>query len=320
MIMLLLTQFAAGATVKRNEIPSIKGLTSFIAAAECQSFTRAAAELSLSQGAISRHVREIEGHLGIRLFERIRQRVVLTEAGGLYLSYIKTPLADLAAASRKVEAFADGSILTLAVVPALATRWLLPRLPAFHKKNPRITVNVTMRQRPVDFAIELFDAAIAFDPPICPGTSPHHIMDMEIVAACSPKLMANTPIERPADIVNFPLLHKMSQPHRWPEWMAQLGVNGDFPPRRGQAFAQMSKLAEAAMAGLGIAIVPRQLFAEEFGHRRLEVFPVRPAAMNISYYMLVPERHADSDVVQTFTHWLIGEAASDVPNVRALSA
>ena len=305
--------------MKRNGIPSINGLTSFIAAAEYQSFTRAAAELSLSQGAVSRHIREVEGHLGIRLFERIRQRVVLTEAGRLYLSYVKKPLAELAAASRTVEAFADGSILSLAVVPALATRWLLPRLAVFQKKNPRITVNVTLRQRAVDFTIESFDAAIAFDPPIWPGTSAHYLMDMDMVPACCPKLLGGTPVRRPADIIKFPLLHKMSRPNRWPEWMTQLGVKGDFAPR-GQAFAQMSKLAEAAMAGLGIAILPRQMFAEEFADRRLEVFPVRLLAAKTSYYLIVPDRRADSDVVQTFAHWLVQEAAISFPTVHAMSA
>jgi len=305
--------------LKRNGIPSIRGLTSFIAAAEYQSFTRAAGELNLSQGAISRHIRELEGHLGIRLFARVRQRVVLTEAGRLYLSHVKKPLADLAAATRTVEAFSDGTILNLAVVPALATRWLLPRLPAFQKGNPRIMVHVTMRQRPVDFAIEPFDAAIAFDPPVWPGTSALHLMDMDMVPACSPKLKARRAIRTPADIAKFPLLHKMSRPSRWTDWLAETGVTIDEAPG-GQAYAQLSMLAAAAIAGLGIALLPRQMFAEEFATNRLEILPNQSAGAKTSYYLIVPERRAGSDVVQTFAAWLLAEAASDLPPVRAISA
>jgi LysR family transcriptional regulator, glycine cleavage system transcriptional activator len=305
--------------LKRGGIPSIRGLTSFIAAAEYESFTRAAGELNLSQGAISRHIRELEGHLGIRLFARIRQRVVLTEAGRLYLSYVKKPLADLAAATRSVEAFSDGTILNLAVIPGFATRWLLPRLSTFQRINRRIMVHVTMRQRPVDFEIEPFDAAIAFDPPLWPRTSTLHLMDMDMVPACSPKLKARRAIKTPADIAKFPLLHKMSRPSRWTDWLAEAGVTVDEPPR-GPAYAQMSMLAAAAIAGLGIALLPHQLFAEEFATNRLETLPSPSAAAKTSYYLIVPDRRAGSDVVQTFAAWLLAEAGSGLPAVRAISA
>lgn len=304
--------------MKRSGIPSIGGLTSFVAAAEHQSFTRAASKLNLSQGAVSRQIRELEGHLGIRLFERIRQRVVLTEAGKLYLSYVKKPLDELAVATRKVEAFSDGTVVNLAVAPTFATRWLLPRLPRFHKRNPRITVHVTMRQRRVDFAAEPFDAMLCYDPADWPGTCAHHLMDVEMVPACSPELTAERPIKTPADVVKFPLLHKISWRNRWPDWMAAAGVTSE-EPLRGRAYPQLSMLADAAVAGLGIALLPPKLFADEFADGRLEMVAGH-FGMKLSYYLVVPDARADCAAIRTLADWLLAEAGETMPMARARSA
>jgi LysR family transcriptional regulator, glycine cleavage system transcriptional activator len=298
--------------LKRNGIPSISGLTSFIAAAEYQSFTLAAGKLKLSQGAISRHIRELEGHLGTRLFERVRQRVVLTEAGKLYLLSVKKPLDELAQATRTVGAFSDGTVLNLAVVPAFATRWLLPRLPHFQKKHPHIMVHVTMRQRAVDFTKEPFDAAITFDPPPLPSTVAHHLIDTYLVPVCSPKLVDGIPINKPADIVKLTLLHKMSRPTRWPEWMAEAGVEAELA-LRGQTFPQMSMLAEAAISGLGVALLPQHVYAADLVSNRLTIIGAEFVTSKLSYYLIMPDAGAASDVMQTFAHWLMSETQIKVP-------
>jgi len=306
--------------LRRGDIPSIGGLTSFVAAAERESFTRAANDLNLSQGAVSRHIRELEGHLGIRLFDRVRQRVILTEAGRLFLAHIKQPLDELAHAARRLEAFSDGTVLKLAVVPAFAARWLLPRLPGFQKRNSGITVHVTGRQRPVDFGREPFDATIAFDPSRWAGAVVHHLIDMHMVAACSPKLNAGHFIKQPADIAKFPLLHKMSRPNRWAEWMADAGVSmGSFV--QGHSYPQLAMVAEAATAGFGIALLPYNLFQEEFETKQLELVPNQPYRTKISYYLIVPQARAGSDAMQTLTDWLIAEArGAEAPPACLLSA
>lgn len=306
--------------LKRGRIPSICGLTSFVAAAQHGSFTRAAAELNLSQGAVSRQIRELEGYLGIRLFDRVRQRALLTEAGQHYLSQIEKPLGDLEIATRKAEAFSDGTVVSIAVVPGFATRWLLPRLPAFQKKNPKIMVHVTSRQRPVDFAREPFDAALVFDPPLWPGTTAYHLMDSDMVAVCGPKLNENRVIKRPADILKFPLLHKMSRPNRWAEWLAGAGVILDDRPLKGVSYPQITALAEAAVAGLGVALLPRNLFAEELADRRLQIVANESLDSKISYYLMVSETRARSDAVQTFAQWLIAEARTRPTSADAQAA
>jgi LysR family glycine cleavage system transcriptional activator len=298
--------------LKRSDVPSIRGLTCFVAAAKYQSFTRAADQLDLSQGAVSRHIRELEGHLGIHLFERIKQRVVLTQAGREYLSHVQQPLDDLVAAARKVAAFSDGTMLHVAAVPSFAARWLLPRLPRFQKANPKISVHVTMRQRPVDFVKETFNAALCYDPPAWPGTKAHHLIDVAMVPACSPALNAKGAIKTAADILKFPLLHKMSRPLRWSEWMTAAGVTLDGP-LRGQAYQHLSALAEAAIEGFGIALLPHDLFVQEFADDKLEIVLDRADTTRISYHLMVPESTPDAGSVDTFARWLRAEAQARQP-------
>ncbi len=293
--------------MKRSRIPSIGGLTSFVAAAQHGSFTSAARELNLSQGAVSRQIRELESHLGIRLFERIRQRVVLTEAGKLYLSHVKKPLDDLAGASRKVAAFPGSTTLNLAVLPTLATRWLMPRLPGFQKENPRIMIHLMTPQSAAEFSLDPFDVAVFHCAPNWPGTIAYHLMDMDLVAVCSPKLNANGAISTPADVMKFPLLHLMARPNRWAEWMAEAGVTFDGP-LSGHSYQNSTMVAQAAVAGLGVALMPRRLFAEELDDNRLEIVGSRFPETKISYYLVLRETRASSNIVQDFARWLMMEA------------
>jgi LysR family transcriptional regulator, glycine cleavage system transcriptional activator len=293
--------------LKRGEIPSIGGLTSFVAAAQHGSFTRAAGELNLTQGAISRQIHDIESHLGIRLFERIRQRVVLTDAGKLYLSQVKKALDDLADATQRVASFSNSTILNLVAPPTFAARWLVPRLSNFQNKNPAIMVHVTTRQLPIDFAIEPFDAAIFPTLSHWPDTISHHLMEQDIVAVCSPKLNARRAIKTAADVVKFPLLHKTGIPGRWAAWMAKAGVMLDEPPH-GHAYQDVAMLAQAAVSGLGIALVPRYPVEDELADKRLEIVASRFVDMKLSYYLILPETRAGSSAIQAFAKWLIAEA------------
>jgi LysR family glycine cleavage system transcriptional activator len=308
--------------VKRGQIPSIGELTSFVAAAQHGSFTRAAAELNLTQGAVSRQIRLLESQLGVTLFERVRQRVVLTDAGKLYLSHVEKALGDLAIATRQVVAFSDNTIFNLAVLPTFATRWLIPRLVDFQQKHPKVTIHLTTRQRPVDFALEPFDAAISYGSPNWPGTIAHHLMDVEVVPVCSPALLARKKIRTPADIAGFPLVHQMSRPTRWAEWMAEAGVHLDAP-LRGHTYEQFSMIAQAAVAGIGVALLPRFLIEEELATGRLEIVSGQFLRDKASYFLIVPETRASSRAVQLFSDWLIAQARtidaapSPAPDQRA---
>jgi LysR family glycine cleavage system transcriptional activator len=300
--------------LKRGEIPSIGELTSFVVAAQHGSFTRAAGELNLTQGAISRQIRELESHLGIRLFERIRQRVVLTDAGKMYLSQVKKALDDLADATLRVASFSNSTTLNLVALPTFAARWLVPRLPNFQRANPKIMVHITARQAPIDSALEPFDAAVFHGAMHWPGTISQYLMDDDIVAVCSPKLNARRAIKTPADVVKFPLLHKMGKPNRWANWLAEVGIAPDGL-LNGHAYQNFAMVAQAAVAGLGIALLPHYLVEEDVAIKRLEIVAAEFIHMTTSYYLILPETRASASAVQAFAKWLTAEAR--IVNLRS---
>lgn len=142
---------------KRAFLPPADALIAFECAARHESFTRAAEELHLTQGAISKQIRHLEQRLGVPLFARIRQRVVLTDAGRLYLHEVRSALDQLGDATRQVMSFAGSAdVLNLAVLPTFGARWLAPRLAEFLRRTPKAALNFSIRLRPFDFTEEPF--------------------------------------------------------------------------------------------------------------------------------------------------------------------
>ena len=293
--------------MKRGEIPSIDGLTAFVAAAEHGSFTRAADQLNLTQGAISRQVREIELHLGVRLFERIRQRIVLTDAGRVYLPRVKKALDVLTEASRSVASLSNSTILNLVALPTFAGVWLVPRLSNFQKQNPSITLHITTRQSPIDYLREPFDAAVFHGAPHWPGTISYHLMDEDLVAVASPTLGASRLIKKPSDVTKFRLLHNMGSSNRWTEWLTESGAE-ITEPLQGHMYQNYAMIAQAAAAAVGIALLPRYLLDDDIATDRLEIIGSEFANLKTSYHLILPETRASSNAIQTFSKWLIAEA------------
>jgi len=293
--------------LKRGELPSIGGLTSFVAAAQHGSFTRAGSELNRTQGAISRQIHELESHLGIRLFERIRQRVVLTDAGRLYLAHVKKALDDLSYATHKVVSLSHTRSLNLVVLPTFGTRWLIPRLPKFQKHYPGIVIHITTLQHPIDCAIESFDAAVFHESYHWPGTIYHHLMDASLVAVCNPKLKARRTIKTLADFARFPLLRETRRPNRWSELLAAAGVKLE-EPIASHTYQNYAMVAQASVSGLGIGLLPCYLVEDDLRSRRLEIVGQDLLELSTSYYLILPEARASIDAVQTFTKWLVAEA------------
>ena len=173
----------------RRKIPSTTALICFEAAARNESFTKAAQELALTQGAVCRQIGGLEAFLNVELFRRSRRGVRLTEAG---LSYSRQVAAQLDAVERdtlSVMRQQGANVIELAVVPTFGTQWLLPRLKDFQQRHPEVTVNLTNRTRPFLFADTAFDAAIYFGDADWSGTQSHQLMGENPVPVCSPTLL-----------------------------------------------------------------------------------------------------------------------------------
>lgn len=293
----------------RPLLPSLSALTAFESAGRHLSFSRAAAELHLTQGAISRQVRQLEESLGLDLFERVNQRVFLTDAGRRYLKDVQRILEDLARATQQAMADAEsGGVLNLAVLPTFATRWLMPRLPGFLRDHPGVTVNFSVRLEPFSFADDPLDAAVHHGEPTWPGAVCERLCGESVLPVAAPGFVDAYRIASPTDLAQAPLLHQSTRPTAWRDWFAMMDVDAG-PSFRGARFDQFAMIAEAAVAGLGVALVPRFLVEEELRSGRLTVLFDQPLTAGTAYWFVYPEAKAGSALVRAFGEWLKKEAA-----------
>ena len=290
-------------------MPSFASLAAFDAAARHLSFTRAAEELSLTQGAVSRQIAQLEAMLGVPLFERVRQRVVLTPAGASYAAQVREALARIAAATLNVMTTRGaGGVLALAILPTFGTRWLIPRLPDFFRRHPEVTINFTTRIRPFDFPSEGLDAAIHFGEQTWPGATLHRLMGETIIPVASPGMVERHGIRVPADLLGLPLLHQVTRPRAWAEWLKAQGLDPE-KAQPGPVFEQFAMIAQAAQAGLGVAIVPRFLVEDELASGRLVVPFDRPVESRQAYWLVYPTEKQDLPAVAAFRAWLLAACA-----------
>lgn len=298
----------------RRLCPSLSELQAFEAAARHLSFTRAAEELSVTQGAISRQVRELEEFLGLELFERVRKRLVLTDVGQAYFTRVCPCLDQLQAATLEALSYRNGTggTLNLSVLPAFNARWLIPRLAGFTAKNPNIALNMI----PSGQESLTADAFIGYGDGIWPRANADYLIGRQVVPICSPTFTkGKKPIRDASDLAAFPLLLHNRMPRSWSEWFDATGVKVNNA-LRGTRFDQFSTLIQATIAGLGVALVPRFLINDEL-ERGLIIIPVdRPVSVSTGYYLVYPEEKRNLPVLHTFRSWLLRELAAAEPSAR----
>lgn len=292
------------------ELPTISCLQAFESVARHGSITRASVELSLTQSAVSRQIHQLESLLDVSLFERVRQRVVITDAGKLYLNDVTRVISGLKDATSRIMACGGKTnLLNLAVLPTFATRWLMPRLNDFLEKHPGVTINLATRLVPFDFGMEPFDAAIHYGAPDWPGALAHHLIDEVTVPVCSPKLKQAQRIRKPSDLVHAVLLHQTTRTEAWTEWFQMAGVDNS-QALRGPRFEQFAMITQAAICDLGVALLPKLLIEEELASGKLVLLFDRPIRSANAYYLVVPESKTSSMLPAAFAQWIISQAKS----------
>lgn len=292
----------------RKRLPSTQALQAFEAAARHESFTRAAQELSLTQGAVCRQVAGLEALVGVPLFQRARRGVRLTDAGERYSRLVRRQLDALERDTQAVMAHQGGGVLELAVVPTFATRWLLPRLAALRAERPGLQVNMATRTHPFLFEDTEFDAAIYSGDPRWPGTQAHFLMRENPVPVCSPEL-ARGPLDA-ADIAALPLLQQSTRPTAWREWFASAGVVAPAA-LAGMRLELFSMLSQAAGDGLGVALIPPFLIQRELAQGTLAVLNPHSGPGQRAFHLIVPERKAGLPALAHFRDWLVGQSQGD---------
>lgn len=302
----------------RRFCPSTTDLQAFEATARHGSFTRAAEELCVTQGAVSKQVKHLETFLGVMLFVRTRQGLVLTDAGRKYLAKIRASLRQIETASLElITGLGVGGTLHLSVFPTFGARWLIPRLAAFQQSRPDVRVEFLPHQQGYDFSSPDLDAAIRFGTGIWPGSVADYITGREVVPVCHPDVAAQCRGAR--DLLDHPLMHHASAIDAWPEWFAQAGVASPRS-RGGPCFDQYSLLTQAAMAGFGIALIPRCLIEEELRDGKLAVALSAPIQASRGYYFCYPEHKASLPALQVFRGWLLATVAAEAGPPAAAQA
>lgn len=290
----------------KHFFPSMTSLRAFEAAARHLSFARAAEELNLTQSAVSRQMLTLEGLLRVRLFSRARQRLTLTEAGSAYLPQVRECLSQIEAATLQLMSHqGTGGVLNLAIPPTFGTRWLIPRMVSFADAHPHVTVNFSTRTGTCDFTTERVDAAIHFGDAGRPGTLSHRLMGENVVVVCAPSLVHKR-LRTLKDLAQHTLLQHTTRPHAWNEWLAAVGAQV-LNPLKGPRFEHFSMVIQAAVAGLGVAVIPEFLVQHELSAGDL-VMPFRhPVRSTSAYYLVYPTQSRDLPALKVFRDWLLTE-------------
>lgn len=302
-------------TVTRS-LPSTAALQAFESAAFHGSITRAAKELHLTQGAVSRQIQALEEHLGIELFVRERQRIRLSPAGEHYLQHVRAAFDRLEGAAMELRTLRrGGGTLHLAILPTYGTRWLIPRFPSFAAQHPGVQVQFTTKLAAFDFATEDLDAAIHYGERHWPGATLERLMDEEIVVVCSASYQKQQRLKAPADLQRATLLQISTRPHAWDDWLAGRQVTG-IDGRRGPRFEHHTMVLQAAIAGLGVAVLPTFVADDELAAGRVvEAFAGTRTRSGKSYWLVVPERRTETAALHAFRAWLLREHGQAVPRL-----
>jgi LysR family glycine cleavage system transcriptional activator len=293
----------------RRFLPSTAVLAAFESAARTGSMTLAARELSLTQSAVSRQIKILEKQLDVELFVRERQTIRLTAVGDAYAREVREALHKISTASFNLHANPSGGMLNLAILPTFGTRWLAPRLPRFLAANPGITINLATRLSYFDFRAEALDAAIHFGQPEWPGAEMVLLRSEEVVPACSPALKRQHGFRVAGDFKQAPLLSISTRPQAWDRWFSLHDVPGRTS--QGMVFDQFATVAQAAIAGVGVALLPTFMIKDELASRKLVRAINLPMESPERYYLVWPSERATYPPLLAFREWLVAETAPD---------
>ncbi len=301
-----------------RRLPSLNGLRAFEAAARHESFTKAADELCVTQGAVSHQVKALEAELGVKFFNREPKRLIITEAGRRYLEVVRDALDRTAAGTDSLQQRQNAGVLTVSTSPNFASKWLVHRLGRFAEAHPGIDLRVSANMHHVDFAREDIDIAVRHGDGTEHGLHVTRLYTEELLPVCSPALLAGPhPLRQPRDLMHHTLLH-MDHRQDWSKWLVAAGV-GDMDLSRGPVFNQASMGIDAAVDGQGVALARTGLAAHDLIAGRL----IRPfdlaLAVPYAYWIVCPKATANLPKITTFRVWLLAEAAEDVRRLADLA-
>ena len=298
-------------------LPSLNAMRAFEAAARHLSFTRAAEELHVSQGAVSHHVKTLEEQLETKLFDRKPGGLALTEAGAAYLPVLRDAFDRLARGTADITQRHTSNILTVSVSPNFAARWLVHRLGDFAATHPDIDLRVSAAMEHIDFAEGDLDVAVRHGDGSWTDLHVTPLIREEVYPVISPTLLERgPPLNEPNDLRHFTLLHDLSS-RGWSDWLDKAGAD-KVDVERGPFFNMTSLALDAAVTGQGVALARRALATQDLvGGRLLRPFDITLTSER-GYFIVCPEASADIPKIVRFREWLLAENQRDLKKLKAL--
>jgi LysR family glycine cleavage system transcriptional activator len=300
----------------------LNALRAFEAAARHLNFSRAADELSVTPGAVSQQIQNLEDYVGAALFKRTPKGLLLTDAAQTALPALREAFDRLAEAASLLTAAVDGRRLTLTAPPSFAAKWLVPRLGAFEKAHPQVDVWLSAGIELVDLTAGEVDIAIRYGGGRYPGLEIRRLMSETVIPVASPEHLEANPLTSPSDLSSHILLHDGSPDlddscPDWSMWLAARGLKG-VDGNRGPRFNQSSLVIEAAVNGRGVALAKRTLAQADLEAGRL-VAPLQIAtAVDFAYYLVHPKAKGRLPQVKAFVSWIEAEALAHEEALRAI--
>lgn len=290
-----------------RKLPPLNALPSFEAAARHLSFSKAAEELHVTHGAISRAIRLLETHLGVQLFVRKTRSVSLTPVGASYAAEVRHTLDQLAAATLTVSG-QHSSVLTVSTLDAFASKWLVPRLFSFRRAYPDIDIRLSTSEKLADFVSDGIEIAVRYGRGQYAGVKSELLMQEDLSPVCAPSLLEGPhPLRRPEDLKYHTLIHD-DFPIDWAMWLRMAGVD-DIDPHKGPSFYASEHVVQAAVQGEGVALGRSSLVDDDIAAGRL----VRPFDLRLSaglaYYLVYPPQALKRSKVKYFRDWIMSEVA-----------
>ncbi len=295
-------------------LPPLNALRAFEAAARHGGFADAADELCVTRGAVSRHVKLLEEHLGVALFRRLPKGIELTEAGRRFLPVLTGAFETIQHGAQRIAA--ERTDLHIICPPTTSIRWLIPRLPKFRARCPDIRVRLTTEFFNInDFRSADFDLGFGLSTyrKQRPGMEVLTFLPMRIVPACAPQLLeGGTPLKEPADLANFTLLHETASRHDWKSWLETFEVAG-VDPETGDVFPNLDMAVTAAVMGAGVVMGDLLLTHQEFQTGQLVMpFPDLRCGTDWGDFCLMgAEEKWHEPKVEAFKAWVLEVAAED---------
>ena len=292
----------------RRKIPSSTSLQAFDAAARHGNFARAAEELSLTEGAISRQIARLESLLNCKLFDRTGSRVKLNPAGARYARHVHETLERLERDTQYIMGLPEGGkSLDIAVLPTFSSRWLIPRLHSFMSLYPDITLNIAASTDPFILTGSGFDAVVHFEHPAWAGMRTQFLFQETLVPVCHPSLLSQQDIFEQLNAL--PRIHRRQNPEAWHLYAREKGIHLDNPGQ-GVRYDLHEMAIAAVMARQGVALVPRMYVENELKHGLLVSPWPESTTLSKRFCLVKPsETGVNNAALEDFERWLLAEIA-----------